>query len=60
MATNGLRYRYTDDSIVVSKPNKFSLEFPKAKYARRSGDYIIVYNSFNHPIKVDSYGIKHW
>ncbi|MBQ6110691.1 MAG: hypothetical protein IJL05_04920 [Alphaproteobacteria bacterium] len=60
MATNGLRYRYTDDGITVSKPYKFSLDFPKAKYARRSGDYIIVYNSFNHPIKVDSHGIKHW
>ena len=34
MATNGLRYRYTDDGITVSKPYKFSLDFPKAKYAR--------------------------
>lgn len=60
MKQSEIHYRYTDDGITVSKAKKFSLDFPGAKCARHSGDYIIVTNSLGQNIRVDKFGIKHF
>ena len=60
MKKSEIHYRYTDDGVVVSKPNKWKLEFPGAKYARHKDQDIIVYNSYNMPIRIDKNGSKHY
>ena len=60
--SNSVRFRYTDDGIVVSKPNKFKLEFPKGLVARKVKDGVEVFQGPNGRTKifVDTWGIKHY